>query len=90
MASGKVTHAAIDADILKDVENGALSGPMVPYLSLVPDFNDRLELLPHAAADTDHSSRVVRAKQAVDQIFNAIKFKRVTNLIGSLPQGYVV
>lgn len=90
MTTGKVAHAAIDADLFKDAETGALSGPMVPYLALVGDFNDRLELLPHAAADTDHSSRVVGAKKAVDQIFNAIKFKKVTNLIGSLPQGYTL
>ncbi len=88
MARGGVAHAAIDADLFKDADTGALSGPMVPYLALVPQFGDRLELLPHAAADTDHPSRVAGARQAIDQIFDAILLKRVTNLKGSLPAGY--
>ncbi len=88
MARGGVAHAAIDADLFKDADTGALSGPMVPYLALVPQFGDRLELLPHAAADTDHPSRVAGARQAVEQIFDAILLKRVTNLKGSLPAGY--
>ncbi len=88
MARGGVAHAAIDADLFKDADTGALSGPMVPYLALVPQFGDRPELLPHAAADTDHPSRVAGARQAIDQIFDAILLKRVTNLKGSLPAGY--
>lgn len=36
-----------------------------------------------------HPSRVTRAKQAVDQIFDVIRFKSVTNLKGDLPEGYV-
>lgn len=90
MASGKVANASIDADLFKDPVTGALSGPMVPYLSLVDNFADRLELLPHAAADTDHGSRVNGAKMAVDQVFAAIGHKSLSNLVGSVPEGYVV
>ncbi|MCM2402790.1 phosphoglycerate dehydrogenase [Rhizobium sp. S153] len=88
LASGKVRHAAIDADLFRNIETGALSGPMLPYLALVETHGDRLGLLPHAAADTDHPSRVAGAKQAVDQIFAAIIEKRVINLKGTLPEGY--
>ncbi len=87
MASGKVANAAIDADIFKDHE-GTLSGPLVPYLALAEKYRERILLLPHAAADTDHPSRVAGAKQAVDQIFDALIHKRVTNLKGDLPFGY--
>ena len=89
LEKSKVGYAAIDADIFKDVETGALSGPMVPYIAIAKRFPDKLELLPHAAADTDHPSRVAGAKQAVDQIFAAIEFKRITNLKGDLPVGYL-
>lgn len=88
LENSQVGHAAIDADIFKDVATGALSGPMVPYIPLAKRFPGKLELLPHAAADTDHPSRVEGAKQAVDQIFAAIQFKRITNLKGDLPAGY--
>jgi lactate dehydrogenase-like 2-hydroxyacid dehydrogenase/phosphoserine aminotransferase len=88
LASGQVRHAAIDADLFKDARSGALSGPMVPYLDLARRYPGRLELLPHAAADTEHASRVAGAKQAVDQIMTAIRFREVTNLKGSLPEGY--
>ncbi|WP_343562589.1 NAD(P)-dependent oxidoreductase [Kiloniella sp. b19] len=88
LSSGKVSYAAIDADLFKNAENGELSGPMVPYLGLVEKHADKLELLPHAAADTEHMSRVEGAKQAVDQIFDAIQYKAVTNLKGDLPAGY--
>ncbi len=88
LAAGKVRHAAVDADLFRNLETGALSGPMLPYLALVETYRDRLELLPHAAADTDHPSRVAGAKQAVDQIFSAIVEKRVINLKGTLPEGY--
>jgi lactate dehydrogenase-like 2-hydroxyacid dehydrogenase len=88
MASGQVQYAAIDADIFKSPD-GALSGPLVPYLPLAKKYPGRLSLLPHAAADTDHPSRVAGAKQAVDQIFACILHKRVTNLKGDLPAGYV-
>jgi lactate dehydrogenase-like 2-hydroxyacid dehydrogenase len=86
MASGQIANAAIDADIFNI--GGNLSGPMLPYLPLAEMFITRILLLPHAAADTDHPSRVAGAKQAVDQIFDAILHKRVTNLKGDLPQGY--
>ncbi|MBK5567076.1 NAD(P)-dependent oxidoreductase [Ensifer sp. SSB1] len=89
LSSGKIAHAAIDADLFKDATTGSLSGPMLPYLPLEKRHKGRLELLPHAAADTDHPSRVTGAKQAVDQIFDVIQFKSVTNLKGDLPEGYV-
>lgn len=87
--SGKVRHAAIDADLFKNLETGDLSGPMLPYLALAERHDDKLELLPHAAADTDHPSRVMGAKQAVDQIFSALCFKRIINLVGELPKNYL-
>ena len=90
MASGKVRYAAIDADLFVNSETGATSGPMVPYLPLVQKYPGRLELLPHAAADTEHVSRVEGAKQAVDQIIGAIRYKEVVNLKGDLPEGYAV
>lgn len=89
LTSGKVRYAAIDADIFKDEETGAVTGPMAPYLALAERHSDKLELLPHAAADTDHFSRVDGAKQAVDQIYEAIQYRHVTNLKGDLPEGYV-
>ena len=87
LASGRISHAAIDADLFTG--NGKLSGPMLPYLGLVERYGQRLELLPHAAADTDHPSRVAGAKQAVDQIHAAITERHVYNLKGSLPPGFV-
>lgn len=89
LASGQVRHAAIDADLFKDAESGALSGPMLPYLTLAGRHPGKLELLPHAAADTDHPSRVAGACQAVDQILDAIRHRSVRNLKGDLPEGYV-
>jgi hypothetical protein len=89
MSSGKVRYAAIDADIFKDAKTGQLAGPMVPYLALAKKYPGRLELLPHAAADTEHVSRVEGAKQAVDQIVDCIQYKQVSNLKGELPEGYV-
>jgi lactate dehydrogenase-like 2-hydroxyacid dehydrogenase/phosphoserine aminotransferase len=86
LASGKVRHAAIDADVFRTADG--VTGPMKPYLSLLPRHADKLELLPHAAADTDHPTRVAGAKQAVDQIVDAIRNRRVTNLKGDLPEGY--
>lgn len=90
MASGKIRYAAIDADLFVDPETGAVTGPMVPYLPLAEKYPGRLELLPHAAADTEHVSRVEGAKQAVDQIMNAIRYHEVVNLKGDLPEGYSV
>jgi hypothetical protein len=89
LTRGKVRHAAIDADLFKDAKTGKLSGPMVPYLDIEKRHKGRLELLPHAAADTEHVSRVEGAIQAVDQIFDCIQYKSVSNLKGDLPKGYV-
>ena len=61
---------------------------MLPYIELAKRYPGKLELLPHGASDTDHPSRVAGAKQAMDQIFDAILNRRVTNLIGNLPAGY--
>ena len=88
LTSGKVRYAAVDADLFVNQETGELSGPMVPYLDVEKRHPGKLELLPHAAADTEHVSRVEGAKQAVDQIYDCIQFKRVTNLKGDLPAGY--
>lgn len=88
LASGQVGHAAIDADLFRDQGSGALSGPMVPYLSLLPAHAARLSLLPHAAADTDHPTRVAGAIQAIDQILDALQQGVVRNLKGDLPAGY--
>ena len=86
LESGQIRHASIDADIFQN--DDGLSGPLAPYLPLVEKFEGRLELLPHAAADTEHVSRVEGAKQAVDQLINAIRYKEVTNIKGDLPEGY--
>ena len=88
LASGKIRHAAIDADLFTDPKTGAVSGPMAPYLPLAAKYPDQLEFLPHAAADTEHHSRVEGAKQAVDQIRDLIHFRRVVNLKGDLPAGH--
>jgi hypothetical protein len=90
MATGRVRYAAIDADLFIDQEKGTASGPMAPYLPLAKKYPGRLELLPHAAADTEHVSRVEGAKQAVDQIMGAIRYREVVNLKGDLPDGYAL
>ena len=87
MANGQIKHAAIDADIFKSTD-ATLTGPLLPYLPLAKKYGSRILLFPHAAADTCHTSRIEGAKQAVDQIIDAIINKRVTNLKGDLPQGY--
>ncbi len=87
LASGRVRYAAIDADLFVD-DDGNCSGPMVPFLALAEKYPEQLELLPHAAADTEHRSRVAGACQAVDQILDCIRYRRVTNLKGDLPEGY--
>jgi hypothetical protein len=89
LASGQVRHAAIDADLFRNATSGTLSGPMLPYLKLAERHPGKLELLPHAAADTDHPSRVAGACQAVDQIIDVIRYRRVVNLKGDLPEGHV-
>ncbi len=88
LTSGKVRYAAIDADLFKNPETGELTGPMVPYRNIFQRHADKMELLPHAAADTEHVSRVEGAKQAVNQIFDVIQYRSVTNLKGDLPSGY--
>ncbi len=87
MATAKVRAAAIDADIFKSAD-GKLTGPLAPFLPLAEKYGDRILLLPHAAADTDHGSRVAGAKQAVDQIFDVIRFRKVANVKGDIPDGY--
>lgn len=88
LEEGRVRDAFIDADIFID-GTGKASGPLTPYLDIARRFEGRVHLLPHAAADTDHPSRVEGARQAVDQIRAAIRNRRVTNLKGDLPRGYV-
>ncbi len=88
LATGQVRYAAIDADIFKNAETGELSGPMVAYLNIYPRHIGKMELLPHAAADTEHVSRVDAAKQAVDQIYEVILYNNVVNLKGDLPEGF--
>ncbi|MER2537559.1 MAG: NAD(P)-dependent oxidoreductase [Rhizobiaceae bacterium] len=88
LEQGRVRHAFVDADIFIDGA-GKASGPLAPYVDVARRFRDRVHLLPHAAADTDHPSRVEGARQAVDQIRAAIRHRRVVNLKGDLPEGYV-
>ena len=88
LTNGKIRYAAIDADIFKNPSTGEITGPMAPYLDLEEKHSGKLELLPHAAADTEHVSRVEGAKQAVDQILSVIHFKTTINLKGDLPEGY--
>jgi lactate dehydrogenase-like 2-hydroxyacid dehydrogenase len=89
LSTGKIRYACIDADLFVDAATGKCTGPMVPYLDLDAKHKGKLQLLPHAAADTEHCSRVEGARQAVDQIFDAIQYRSVTNLKGDLPRGYV-
>lgn len=85
---GRIRHATIDADIFSNESSGELSGPLVPYIELAKRHPGRLLLLPHAVADTDHPSRVKGAKQAVDQIVSALRFRRLENICGDIPTGY--
>lgn len=89
LLSGKISHAAVDADIFSEAKSGMVKGPLAPYLPLNERHPGKLELLPHVAADTDHPTRVAGAKQAVDQIFDVIQYKAVRNLKGTLPEGYI-
>ncbi len=88
LAGGRVAYASVDADVFKDPATGALTGPLAPYIGLEARHRGKLQLLPHVAADTDHPSRVEGAKQAVDQIIDAIRFKSLTNVKGTIPNGY--
>ena len=87
LADGTVEHCAVDADLFV-APDGSLSGPLLPYRELAVKHPGKLHLLPHAAADTDHPSRVEGAKQAIDQIYDAILRRIVTNAKGPIPQGY--
>lgn len=88
LAEARVGKVFVDADLFLDAESGQISGPLAPYRELAARYGDRVLLLPHAAADTDHPSRVAGAKQAVDQIRGAIRNRRITNLKGDLPPGF--
>lgn len=89
LATGKVRYVCVDADMFIDAQ-GQVTGPMAPYLELAREFPHAFELLPHAAADTEHISRVAGGKQAVDQIIRAIQYKEIINLQGDLPSGYTL
>lgn len=86
MQSGHIRNVAVDADLFE--KDGVLSGPLAPYVSLAQHDPQAMLLLPHAAADTDHPSRLAGAKQAVDQIFAAICERRIINAVGAIPAGY--
>ena len=86
LRSGHLSFAAIDADLF--LGDSGPTGPLAPYLELLAQHAQRLELLPHAAADTDHPSRCAGAQQAADQLIAAICYRCVANLKGDLPQGY--
>jgi len=83
---GQISQVAVDADIFGAQDER--HGPLVPYLQLLDSHGRRVLLLPHAAADTDHPSRVAGALQAADQIIAAIRYKYVVNRVGPLPVGY--
>lgn len=89
LAAGKVAQAAIDADIFCDAGTGTASGPLAAFLPLIERHRDRILLLPHVAADTDHPTRVAGAKLAVDLVLGAIRERTVRNLVGDLPEGYL-
>lgn len=89
MHCGTVAHVAVDADIFLDETGAAALGPLTPYLPLATRYPERVLLLPHAVADTDHPSRVAGAKIAVDLILDVLRERRVRNLVGDLPAGYV-
>lgn len=87
LATGIVRHCAVDADLFVAAD-GTPTGPLAPYRDLAARHPERFELLPHAAADTDHPSRVEGAIQAVDQIYDAIFNRVVHNAKGPVPAGY--
>ena len=91
LKQSKVEQVVVDADIFVDVQNhcqGHCIGPLQPYRKLADEFGDKLLLLPHVAADIDHLSRVLGAKQAIKQIITAIKDKVVINGVGEIAEGY--
>ena len=87
LTRGTLAYAFVDADFFLD-PNGRPAGPLAPFLSVARRHPRKLRLLPHAVADTEHASRVEGAKQAVDQIFEAILRRRVVNGVGNRPAGY--
>jgi lactate dehydrogenase-like 2-hydroxyacid dehydrogenase/phosphoserine aminotransferase len=87
LSQGQLRRVYVDADIFLD-SDGRQRGPLAPYVKLAATFPEKLVLLPHVAADTDHTSRVAGAIQAVNQIMEAIKHGRVRNLKNALPSGY--
>ncbi|QCJ01093.1 NAD(P)-dependent oxidoreductase [Agrobacterium larrymoorei] len=88
LENGTISFFAVDADIFVNEKDCSVSGPLSPYIALAKTYPGRMLLLPHAVADTDHSSRVEGAKQAVRQMFDSITHGLVTNLVGVLPEGY--
>ncbi|MCP3673011.1 MAG: hypothetical protein GY829_00875 [Gammaproteobacteria bacterium] len=93
LGNGQISHVAIDADLFivnesDDKQDRQLSGPMLPYREMETRHQGKLSLLPHAAADTEHWSRVEGAIQAVDQLYEVIGQASVINLVGDLPDGY--
>lgn len=88
LTSGKLSHVAIDADFFIE-SNKSLSSHLALYRKLLDQYADKLELLSYAALDTEHTSRLEGAKQAVDQVIDCIRTKTVINLVGDIPQGYV-
>ena len=96
VGDGTVADAAIDADIFLSSADGegeaeaeALAdGPLAAYLELRAQHPEKVLLLPHAAADTDHPSRMAGAIQAADQIIAAIRYRLLANAVGNIPKGY--
>lgn len=88
LSRGQVDQAAIDADIFLDAGGGP-HGPLAAYLPLAARYGERVLLLPHAVADTDHASRVAGGRLAFDLVVDAMTNRRVRNLVGDLPEGYV-
>ena len=88
LTTGKISYAGIDADLFIDASTGEFSGPMLPYRAMEVHHRGKMELLPHAAADTEHLSRVQGAMQAVDQIYDVIQYRSIVNLKGDLPESY--
>lgn len=91
LANGRLGHAAIDADLFTGTSTAEpVTGPMAAYLRHLNTaaLSERVLLLPHAAADTDHASRVAGAKQAADQIIAAIRYRCIANAVGAVPRGY--
>lgn len=86
LAERRVDQVAVDADLF--TTDGTPSGPLAPYLRLADAYPDRVHLLPHAAADTDHPSRVAGACQAIDQLLLALRERVLINVVGSVPVGY--